>query len=76
VNEAIEEASLRLCSLSPRGPHASRTREGNSGGEDLFRNRRALLRTIDSVDCIIDSVRRNVLEGEAQAELDLAWSTK
>jgi len=29
---------------------------------------------IDSVDCIIDSVRGNVLEGEAQAELDLAWS--
>jgi hypothetical protein len=52
----FEETSLRLHSLSPRGPHASRTREGNSGGEDLFRKRRgALFLTIDSVDCIIDT---------------------
>ena len=36
-----EETSFRLHLLLPGGPHASRTREGNSGGEDLFRKRRA-----------------------------------
>src|SRR6516165_12091567 len=35
----FEETSVRLCSLSPRGPHASRTREGNSGGRVISHDR-------------------------------------
>jgi hypothetical protein len=41
VRLALSCASPKLWPLSPRGPHASRAREGNSGGEDLFGKRRA-----------------------------------